>query len=341
MARYPENFILQPQNLAQLIDFIRQASLLEVNTPKKPGNVGPEQDIKNVTIQDFNSAISAITEEIQTFFNEWIREFRTNFSRKKALNTPFSLGHFIYRLCSRMINAQTKGNVLLGHILLFSPLIFAAVEMINHYSEINHRTWIQYWKITGEILQETTVDDGVWLYRSIALVQPGGLKNPGGKQHNFEFDFTSPDVEQKIIQNKRTFYQLFNETGDFDTISKEILTNYEISRKFFIEELYPRLTTNSFTPQIIQNLFISLLAAYPDSHIYRKSDLDTALDIQKDAIKIKKLTQENFDLSTVAIEQINQKLIQKGLNPGTTADLTACIILLGLLFIPKSETEFH
>ena len=77
--------------------------------------------------------------------------------------------------------------------------------------------------------------------------------------------------------------------------------------------------------------FLTILAIYSDTLIARKYGVDIAQKVTEDANLIIAeggiLTDKGFDM----VNEFDKELVDKNLNPGTTADLTASSIMVALL----------
>jgi triphosphoribosyl-dephospho-CoA synthase len=308
-----------PQSIDQILYFAAEASRAEVLSSPKPGNVGPTQSVKSMDIDDFLAAI----EEIQ---KTWKLLFRKHTS-------PVTLGKLMIEGVTAMINAQSHGNLLLGHILLFSPLILAANRYIQNKSQSQiDDEWIIFWNYVEHTLENSTTEDAVAFYQAIRLAKPAGLKNPGGIPLETEFDFTLPDLEEKIRQADQTIRKLCYISADFDMISQELLQNYSFCR----QQAQYWMNVQKEKPGSLINLpaeiFLHIFARVPDSHIYRKTSQKIALEIMNKARNIEEEGGLETDAGKKRIAVLNYELLQRELNPGTTADLTACIIFILKLF---------
>jgi triphosphoribosyl-dephospho-CoA synthase len=77
--------------------------------------------------------------------------------------------------------------------------------------------------------------------------------------------------------------------------------------------------------------FLTILSIYSDTLIARKYDVETAQKVSEDANLI---ISEGGILSDKGIDMVNKfdkDLVDKNLNPGTTADLTASSVMVALL----------
>jgi len=76
-------------------------------------------------------------------------------------------------------------------------------------------------------------------------------------------------------------------------------------------------------------VYAGLLSQFPDSHIVRKfGNQHTELVAEQMTLLSKELTRtDNPELIMPLLHQIDQELKSKGLNPGTTADMTVATVL--------------
>ena len=88
--------------------------------------------------------------------------------------------------------------------------------------------------------------------------------------------------------------------------------------------------TNGINKATVQT-FLTILSIYADTLISRKYGAEIAQKVSDDADKIISeggiLTDKGRDM----LNKFDQDLIEKNLNPGTTADLTASSIMVALL----------
>jgi len=316
---HPSSFsgTFQPKTIDQLCDIAYRASYLEISSEPKPGNVSPHQSIGKAKFENFVQGIQAIHQFNLTYFSP------------SAVN--LALGTYIFGAVDHMIAAQNAGNVLLGHILLFSPLLFASQKLILNPEKAS---WDYFWHSVDILLNQTTVDDGIQFFRAIQLAKPGGMKNPGGLPFHADFDITNPDTERKIRDHQRPLQELFRESAEFDMISQEYLNNYQFCQKMFVNWLIPFYKSYQNLNDLVVDLFLNILASHYDSLIYRKNTLEIDTDISNKA----KVIVQDGGIRTKAgkarIQQLNTELIHGKwrLNPGASADLTACVLFNSMLF---------
>ncbi len=319
----------------EIVDFVSLASEMEFST-KKPGNIGPDQSFDGVNLEDYHRVNQALHTTLKSLINKI----------KAAENSEnLSVGKLIYSSVVTMMQNPPHKNLLLGYILLYAPLVVTALSLRLRLPNLKHPkkdvssiSWEEFWDLNQKILENSTVEDGVWLYRAINLSNAGGLKNPGGKPLDTEFDFTKDDIEEKIREKNQNLLSLFKESAHFDRISMEYLSNFEFCRNIVKNWIIPN--RSEYFPQnyplreMVAPLFLYILSEIPDSLIFRKNSEQVAQEVQKMAKNIQKMGGYSSELGRQKIHDLNSYLMKTDgkLNPGTTADLTACCILISLLF---------
>ena len=170
-------------------------------------------------------------------------------------------------------------------------------------------------------------DDTVDIYKAINLaMNPETLGNVGN------LDVTDEGSLERIKDNLISPLEVFENGAERDSICSEWVTGFQIT----FDEGFPKLKSNLAKGTVndaIINTFLHLLSLYPDSLITRKSGADQAGAVSKQAYTIL----EAGGASTVQGQELLWALDEElhaakgGLNPGTTADLTATAIFVTLL----------
>ncbi|WP_371802870.1 triphosphoribosyl-dephospho-CoA synthase [Candidatus Lokiarchaeum ossiferum] len=321
MKNPSEHLSFQLESLEEFINIIYDAGLQEVSTPK-PGNVGPSQIIDGVSYQDYCHIL------------QLLKKFNSKYFDKKNIRSPdFSIGNFIFQSVHTMVSNPPYKNLLLGHILLYSPLIFA-FDLLFRNDIPKKVNWNKFWNTVEHVIATTTPQDGIWLSKAIQISNAGGIKTPGNKPLVSKYDFTKSSIETIIIEDQKTMKDLFQESADFDMISAQYCTNYEFCRNFYLQSVFPIQNPLNSQEKDVKNLFLQILATVPDSLIFRKNGTICARDIQNRAKAIIKAGGITTQAGLLKIKELNQKMLEsKGkLNPGTTADLTACVLIIEQLF---------
>ena len=234
------------------------------------------------------------------------------------LLSGFILGNTIHRICEDMDHSSPPGigscihqavadraqsvstNTNLGIILLHIPLALAT-----------YRGGItQVIETLDQIIHSTTIDDAVDVMK--AMRKSGafmGTPEDGP-------DVRSEEGMQEVLDGEITLLNLFFISKKWDTIASEWVNGFPITFSG-AEDL--------LRGKSILQLYLEILAEYPDSLIRRKYGVKTAEIVSRKA----KILSENFSLGR--IRQWDVELYDHGINPGTTADLVSAAIFVALM----------
>ena len=311
--------IFRPTSMLNIFNDMDEASYLEFSKDK-PGNIGPNQIIKGITFESMK------------FVSYQLKNANINYFKEET--NEISIGKFIYNAVKTMIETQPYENLLLGHILLYSPLVITAKRIIKSPKDSQLRKWKYFWNLTEDIINSSSVSDGIWLTRAITLSKAGGIKNPGGKPLKSNYNILGPNIEQEIRRDSKTLKDLFAESEEYDLIARQYTSNFKFCQDLIINWLIPQIDNFKSKSELVLNIFLTILSREPDSLIFRKNNLSTALKIQKKAQKIKKNQMDQTKRGRNLIFNLNKYMNSKNgkLNPGTTADLTAVVIFICILF---------
>jgi triphosphoribosyl-dephospho-CoA synthase len=310
-------------NVTTLDDILRctnLSSLLEVAGWPKPGNVHRTQDFTETRFEHFLAGVAGIQPE----FRRFIKNIQENFTSHRSDLSYINLGKFFKDAAEQMMRWQEGGNVMLGHILILGPLVATAVICILKNNL--HRK--DFERILREIIDDSTVQDTVNLYKAISICNPGGL----GKVA--KYDLTDENGIKQIQHDEVTLKQIFEFSQDYDLISREYATGFEIilteGLPFYFDVFNQTKDINFATV----HTFLYLLSNHRDTLIIRKSGNEMANWVSEEALKVLEVgglkTQEGRQLIQKMDERLQKQ--QGQLNPGTTADLLAGTIFCALIF---------
>ncbi len=195
-------------------------------------------------------------------------------------------------------------NTNLGIILLAAPLIAAAPA--PEPGSLRARL--------AQVLAGLTLDDAENAFRAIATAKPGGLGNA-----------TEGDVHAPAPSDLRTAMSL---AADRDSIARQYATDFA---DIFAIGL-PELEAEPCAPYGVENAYLALLCAFPDSHIARKFGNQTAETVRDEAQQLRRaMAGADESRRHALLAEFDASLKARGINPGTTADLTVASILAALL----------
>ncbi|MEC4748976.1 triphosphoribosyl-dephospho-CoA synthase [Methylomicrobium sp. Wu6] len=231
-------------------------------------------------------------------------------------NPAYSLGEKIY-YAVKATREAVGCNTNLGIILLCAPLVQAAYQVLGEPLR----------QALRRVLSSTTIDDADWVFKAITLAAPGGLGSA-----------SEQDVHQQATVNLLEAMRL---AASRDRIAFQYSSNYQdifdFSTKLYYNVISGRIGRNWAALMV----YAGLLSRFPDSHIERKyGDQFTGMVAARmaglgDAL----LKAESPEQMLPLLYQIDQEFKSKGINPGTTADLTVATLFTVLLEDVLSEAS--
>lgn len=230
----------------------------------------------------------------------------------------------IMKMCVADINAwQHGGNTLLGTVILLSPMAVAAGMTLGRESF----NLLSFRKNLKLIVESTTPEDAVNLYKAIEIAKPSGL----GKAP--DLDLNDPSSKKKILDEMVSLYEVFKIAEGYDTICSEWTNNYHITFDLALPSLQKRLQTTENPSTAIVQTFIEVLAEVPDTFIARKAGIEKAREISAKAKEIVKLGGGETSMGRKALNEFDHELRKSSnlLNPGTTADIIAAALAVCIL----------
>ena len=308
------------QSIDDITRCLTLASLLELAGWPKPGNIHRTKDFEITKFEHFLAGIAAI----QPNFRELCTRIY-QFSYKEDTDFQFvELGCFFYKAAKSMLDWQNGGNVLLGHILILAPLAAAATICLK----AQNNNIVDFQRYLKKIIDASSVEDTVNLFRAIKLCNPGGL----GKIE--KYDINDEKSLNEIIADKVTLKEIFNYSKDYDLISFEYSTIFNIilneGLPYFLNTFILHKDINIATV----NTFLYLLSLHPDTLIIRKSGKNFALKVLNSASEILEYggisSKKGLNLTRKLDDELHKHMGK--LNPGTTADLISGIIFCALIF---------
>lgn len=199
-------------------------------------------------------------------------------------------------------------NANLGIVLLCAPLAQAALERPREPLR----------QALQRVLERLTIEDAEAAYRAIAAASPGGLGR--AERH----DVAKPPTI--------TLREAMVAAADRDRIAMQYVSGFE--DVFAAAETYRSKTPGR---EAVEDVYLGLLALFPDSHVARKFGIGTAEAVRREASQFCEGLDFREDRER-ALDAFDLHLKARGLNPGTTADLTvAALFTAALLEGPKAR----
>ncbi|OFV67952.1 MAG: Triphosphoribosyl-dephospho-CoA synthetase [Candidatus Syntrophoarchaeum caldarius] len=219
--------------------------------------------------------------------------------RKAALKDT-GVGKLIFEAVEASKRWHTGGNTHFGAFILLIPLVMAGGVQ----------------DLAKEIVRGTGWQDAIDFYRAFAIA---GVRV--GKVN--DLNLGSQESLDRIREEKITLFDIFKISSSYDSVSAEWINGFERSFKY-AWIVGTNVREYGMNDGIVLT-FMQLLAEYPDTFIAMKSGNETALDISATASKLAC----EFDLDK--IRSFDEELIERGINPGATADMIIASIFIALI----------
>ena len=304
-------------NLEDVVRAAQLASALEVSGYPKPGNVHRTADLPEATFEQFVASSIAIGPALSK-----VAENGFKAGKGRIESSEIGIGSAIKEAISDTTAWQGNENTNLGVVMLLIPLTAAAGWTLAKEGKIEMK------KLRANlsmVLRSTTPKDALNLYEAISIAKPGGL----GKVDRL--DVTESDSKRKIKEERISLYEIMRVSSEWDNISREWATDMRITFEFgypLVKRLHAR--TKNMNTTTVQT-FLEILSKYPDTFVRRVHGEKIAREVSGGArVVIQKggmLTAEGRR----AIREFDRQLRRRGINPGTSADLTCSSLMLSIL----------
>ncbi|WP_368278073.1 triphosphoribosyl-dephospho-CoA synthase [Halovenus carboxidivorans] len=271
--------------MRSIADNAQLALLLEVSSTPKPGNVDREHEYADLRFEHFVTGAVGAREGLE----------------RAAEGGP--VGAAFERAIAGM-SRQSGGNTQFGAILLLTPLVVAAART---RAETGARTVTP--EAAGEVVSETTVDDAVGFYRAFEHVSVAVDEPPE--------ELAAPDVrrgaaaEPALREAGLTLEDVMADSAEIDGLAAEFVGGFE---RTFETARRIRDRDGPVTDRAAR-VFLELLAEEIDTFVVTQHDRETAREVKRRAAAALDGEETPEDLAA--------EFVDRGINPGTTADLIA------------------
>ncbi len=195
-------------------------------------------------------------------------------------------------------------NTNLGIVLLAAPLLAAAE---NAAPSGLHAA-------LADILARLTVADAVAAYEAIRLAAPAGLGRIAEQDAA-----ATPTIDLR---------QAMALAAERDSIARQYATGYASVFDIGVVGLRGAHAGDADPKWAASHVYMSFLAAFPDSHILRKHGIAAAEAVRAEAAALAPaLAHAAPEGRRVALIEFDRSLKRRGLNPGSSADLTVASLL--------------
>ncbi len=198
-------------------------------------------------------------------------------------------------------------NTNLGMVLLFAPIICAA-------QQIQTRGVLR--AAIGEVIASAQQADVARIFAAIALANPGGLGRVPAHDVHREPDCSLLEAMSAAADRDRVARQFATGFGDLFGIGLPMLERYS--------------TGGNGVEWATVRCYLRFLASFPDSHILRKHGAQVAGQVSQRAEAALAELEQHKDPGTMTSQLLglDREWKDAGINPGTSADLTAASLLL-------------
>lgn len=268
-------------------NMVRDACLLEIRA-LKPGNVGFHGDGHGMTPEHFVKSAHAIAEPIAA--------------------PDKTLGQRILDAV-RATQDAVACNTNLGIVLLAAPLLQATWRSFALPTKFPLRATLH------EVLQSASQHDAAAAYEAIRIANPGGLGN-----------VTRHDVRDAPTI---TLLQAMREAASRDAIAMEYCTDYARIFAIGVTSFSSAAAHGMSDEWAATACYLGWLSQVPDTHVARKHGVEAARQLCEQALGYRhQFAQASSpDKATAALLEWDRQLKQRGINPGTSADLTVASVL--------------
>ena len=212
-------------------------------------------------------------------------------------------------------------NTNLGIVLLCAPLAHAASHLQAQQS---------LREVLSTTLSSLDRRDARLAYEAIRLAEPGGM----GVVQEYDISDTEPQVTlframQVAARHDRIAYQYAN---DYVDVFELAVPHYAATLARWESEIWATTAT-----------YLALLAALPDTHTVRKFGRQAAVEVSAQASRLaESLNRLGTNRQMVAqLLRFDNELKEKGINPGTTGDLTVATLAVARLEDHMKYTGEH
>ncbi|MCW4013318.1 MAG: triphosphoribosyl-dephospho-CoA synthase [Candidatus Bathyarchaeota archaeon] len=291
------------------------AALLEVSAYPKPGNIHRLNDFPDTSYEHFlagSVALGSIMGELaaRSYADENYEDIRLGESILDAVNEMFTWQH--------------GGNTHLGVALLYAPISAGA----GKWRKTNSKDVNELRNLIRKVIESATQTDSITIYQAIEKAMPP--KNLGEAE---KLDIKNKESVKNIQDEKITPLQIFQLCKDRDQICHEWVTGFETVFETGYPYLKKRIDDGASVNSAIVDTFLHILSTNHDSLIIRKKGVYEAEKVSKRAKRILEYGGIDSEEGKRQLWMFDEELKKEdgGLNPGTTADITAASVFVLLL----------
>lgn len=287
------------------------AILLEVSAPK-PGNVTCGKDFEDTRYEHFLASAAAFAPVAREAAQRGYSAARGRLPIEKI-----GIGRLIKKAVIEAKHWHHGGNTILGEAMLLLPLCAGAGHALARDEEVKLGALR---KCALSVVKAATYKDTIELYKGIKAASPRLLSAES-------LDVFDPRSLAEIAEHRITFYQVMR-MSEGDSIARELVQGYPVTFELGYPALKRAYESSGDLQRATVECFLSILSAVPDSLIVKKAGKRVAEEVSERARRVLEA-----GVTEQALEELDEYLRSEGnlLNPGTTADLVASSLFVGLV----------
>ncbi|MFC7230990.1 triphosphoribosyl-dephospho-CoA synthase [Saliphagus sp. GCM10025308] len=268
------------------------ALLLEVAGTPKPGNVDRHRDLEDLRFEHFLAGAVGARDGLEMAAD------------------GASVGPAFERAIEGMAE-QEGGNTQFGALLVLVPLVRAARDGDG----------LTRSAVTS-VVEGTTVADAAAFYRAFDYVDVF-VGDPPADMEPLDVRRGS-DAIPALEERGLTLYDVMDGSVPGDDVAREWIRGFE--RSFAAADRLE--AAGGSILERAASVFLSLLAERPDTLVAARHDEDVAVEVTDRAAML--YERDALETDRPAVETFADELVDRGINPGTTADLTAAGLFIAL-----------
>ncbi|HIH97069.1 MAG TPA: hypothetical protein HA348_06290 [Thermoplasmata archaeon] len=274
------------------------ALLLEVSAYPKPGNVDRTHDFIDTSYEHFLASSVAMYPVLRA-------------AAARGSGKEPGVGELIRRGVEESTAWQRGGNTHFGALLLLIPLTMAAGTCERYDMEKIKR------KAT-EIMRNTTTDDAIEVYKAFPKAKVKVRRDVP------EFNLMDEASINEIRDKDLSFYEILTISASYDLVSRELVGGFELTFRY--AALIKDFAEEERINDAITRAYLKLLSEEEDTFITMKFGSEKSRYVKEGATKIVRWGYKHKE-----IEEFDEALISKGLNPGSTADIISAALFISIL----------
>ncbi|BBE71458.1 triphosphoribosyl-dephospho-CoA synthase [Oharaeibacter diazotrophicus] len=208
--------------------------------------------------------------------------------------------------------AAVGQNTNLGILLLCAPLALAFETLGGTTDEAALRARL------AEVLAATSVDDAAAAFQAIVAANPGGLGSAP------EGDVGGPAIV--------TLTEAMALAAERDRIARQYVTTFADVFETGLVTHRRAMVSHARPSWVTASVYFAFAAGFPDTHVERKHGAATAAAVRAEFAEHRAFCAAE-DLP--ALLEFDRGLKRRGINPGTSADLTVATEFVGHLLWNK------